>query len=134
MSSVAVERVRIPFVQRALLSRRGVASEVFLVDLGLEGVFVETAHDLDVGEGLEIDFRLPGNALALRARARVAWLNDATASRAGLPRGAGLQFVELSDSDRERLREFLADYCRREGAARRFARPWPVADGLGGKT
>jgi Tfp pilus assembly protein PilZ len=134
MPSVAVERVRIPFVQRARLSRRGVAGEVFLVDLGLQGVFVETTDDLALGEGVEIEFRLPGNALPLRARARVAWLNPGGEPRTGLPRGAGLQFVEFSGSDAARLRDFLVDYCRREGAARRFTRPWPGAEGLGGET
>ncbi len=133
MPSVAVERVRIPFVQRARLSLGGVASEAFLLDLGLAGVFVETTQELLVDHSVEITFRLPGNEIPVQARARVAWLNSGKTPQGGRPAGAGLEFVALSPADRERLREFLADYCRRDGAARRFARPWPATDSVGGK-
>jgi hypothetical protein len=33
----------------------------------------------------------------------------------------------MAEADRERLRDYLEDYCRRHGRARRFARPWPGA-------
>jgi len=131
MSAVAVEKVRIPFVQRARLTLHGESREAFLVDLGLDGVFVETREPLDPGDAVEVGFRLPGNAIPIECRARVAWVNAGT-QYAGLPPGVGVQFVGMAQRDRDRLREYLEDYCRRHGRARRFARPWPVAEGARG--
>lgn len=125
MPAVAVERVRIPFVQRASLTLRGVSYEAFLVDLGLEGAFVETREAMTRGAAVEVRFRLPGNHIPLACRGRVAWVHTGDATHAGLPAGVGVQFVEMAEADRERLRDYLEDYCRRHGRARRFARPWP---------
>jgi uncharacterized protein (TIGR02266 family) len=131
MTAVAVEKVRIPFVQRASLSLSGATREAVLVDLGLEGVFVETREPLAPGDAVEITFRLPGNAIPLASRGRVAWVH-AGGSHSPLPAGVGVQFVAMAPEDRGRLREYLEDYCRRHGRARRFARPWPQAAGAQG--
>ncbi len=133
MPVVAVDKVRIPFVHRARLSLRGQTRQAFLLDLGLEGVFVETTESLAVGAALKLGFALPGNAIPIEARGRVAWVRGEGAAGAGLPAGAGVQFVEMSEADEARLREFLEEYCRRDGRARRFARPWPAAQAVGGK-
>jgi uncharacterized protein (TIGR02266 family) len=128
---VALESVRIPFVQRARFEARGVARDVFLVDLGLEGVFVETREALEPGDAVEIRFRLPGNAIPVEGRGRVAWVHPGGAE-GERPTGVGVQFVALGPAERARLREYLEGYCRRQGRARRFARPWPQPAGAEG--
>ena len=119
-------RIRIPFVQRATLRCRGVEEDAFIVDLGLEGVFVERKEPLPRGERASVAFRLPGNALAIDVACEVAWSKTGDAAPGGMPAGVGLHFAGLSDADRARLSAFLAAWCRRHGKARRFTRPWPL--------
>lgn len=129
MPAVAVEKVRIPFVQRASLNLQGACREAFIVDLGLEGVFLESAEAIPPSAEVGIRFPLPGNAIPLSCRGRVAWRH---AGGSGRPPGIGIEFVAMSADDRERLREFLEAYCRRQGRGRRFARRWPLAGDEGG--
>jgi uncharacterized protein (TIGR02266 family) len=124
MSAVAVDKVRIPFVQRVRLRVDGAPRDAFAVDLGLEGVFVETPPGGALGAALEVEFKLPGNAIPLRAAVRVAWTRLDRR-----PHGVGLQFVEMNAKDRERLHAYLLRYCEREGRGRRFARAWPAHGG-----
>ena len=39
--------------------------------------------------------------------------------------------MEMSESDRTRLREFLEEYCRQNPRVRRFLRHWPDAERVG---
>ena len=127
-----LEKVRVPFIQRAALTRGGQRADVFLMDLGLAGVFVELADPPPVGEAVDVSFRLPGNAITITARCEVAWRHAAGTPPQGFPPGAGLHFVEIGDGERARVREYLKEYCRRDTQARRFARQWPIPGIEGG--
>lgn len=127
-----IQKVRVPFIQRAALSRNGQRDFVFLLDLGLAGVFVELGDPPAVGERVEVTFRLPGNAITISARCEVAWRHAAGTPPQAFPPGAGLHFVEIAEGDRARLREYLKEYCRRGTQARRFAPQWPVPGVEGG--
>jgi uncharacterized protein (TIGR02266 family) len=127
-----VDRVRIPFIQRASLACGDRVVDVFLVDLGLAGVFVELSDPPPTGERVSVRFRLPGNEIPIGAACEVAWRHEAGTPPMSLPPGAGLRFLELDPADRERVREHLAEYCRRATRGRGFARPWPVSGGEGG--
>ena len=85
MSRIAVHRVeadvppepvlaklRIPFVQRAELGHGDWHRDVFLVDLGLQGVFAEMNAPLAVGDAVQVRFPLPGNDIPVAALCRVA--------------------------------------------------------------
>jgi Tfp pilus assembly protein PilZ len=128
-----LSQLRIPFVRRASLMHGGGSEEVFVIDLGLRGVFVERREPLPVGTEAQIRLPLPGNEIPLVARCRVAWRHTADRPLASkeLPAGIGLEFVELSDSDRTRLREQLEEYCRQNPRVRRFLRHWPQAERQG---
>jgi hypothetical protein len=128
-----LKRLRIPFVRRARLARPGGAEDVFVIDLGLEGVFVERGEELPVGEEGDLTMPWPGSEVPLRAVCRVAWWHPAHEKLASktLPAGAGLQFVQMAESDRKRLRAHLEDYCRQDSRVRRFLRHWPDAERLG---
>jgi hypothetical protein len=122
-----LRQLRIPFVRRAALVRGTTQEEAFVLDIGLAGAFVERAQPLPVNESLEIRFAWPGSEVPFHARCRVAWWHPAgePLSSKSLPSGAGLEFVEMSESDGERLRELLVDYCRQQPGVRRFLRHWP---------
>lgn len=128
----AIERVRVPFIQRAALTLGGGRRDVFLVDLGLTGVFAEMEDVPAVGEPAGVSFRLPGNEIPITASCQVAWSHPRGSAPKAMPPGAGLRFVEIRESDRERLRDYLIEYCRRHTRARRFARHWPLP-GEGGR-
>jgi hypothetical protein len=63
----------------------------------------------------------------------VAWWHPAGEKLASktLPAGAGLQFTQMSEGDRARLRAYLEDYCRQDARVRRFLRHWPDAERVG---
>ena len=124
-----LRQLRIPFVRRAEIQRAGGAETVFLIDIALEGVFIEHAEPLIPGEAIDIRFPWPGSELPFKASCRVAWWHPegAALSSKSLPAGAGLQFVSMSDADRTRLRAHLIGYCRQHPTVRRFLRHWPEA-------
>jgi hypothetical protein len=124
-----LRQLRIPFVRRATVSTADGQEDAFLLDIGLDGVFIERREPLDRDQSVEICFPWPGSELPFKARCRVAWWHpegEALSSKS-LPPGAGLQFVEMSDADRSRLRAFLVSYCRQQPRVRRFLRHWPEA-------
>jgi hypothetical protein len=124
-----LRQLRIPFVRRAALVREGLHEEAFLIDIGLEGVFIERGEPLPGDQVVEISFAWPGSEIPFKAQCRVAWWHPEGAPLASksLPPGAGLQFTSMSDVDRERLRAHLVEYCRQHPRVRRFLRHWPEA-------
>ena len=128
-----LSRLRIPFVRKATLVRKGRTEDAFVLDLGLEGVFIERTEELPVGELVDISVPWPGSEVPLHSRCRVAWFHAPGRKLASksLPPGAGLQFMEMAESDRARLRELLEEYCRQHPRVRRFLRHWPDAERVG---
>jgi|SRR5438477_5030637 len=123
-ADAVLRRIRIPFIQKATIAVAGRREELFLLDLGLRGLFIERKDPLERGEEIEVWFTLPGNEITVHARCRVAWCHAGTPAPAprSLPAGLGVEFVEISDRDGERLRQHLADYLRRLPRERRFLR------------
>jgi len=128
-----LQQLRIPFVRRVSLVSPARREDAFMIDIGLAGAFVERALPLPIDELLEISFPWPGSEIPFSARCRVAWWHPegAPLSSKSLPPGAGLQFVEMSGADRERLRALLVEYCRQNPRVRRFLRHWPEAERQG---
>ena len=130
-SDAVLRRIRVPFVQRATLVRAGTGEEeLFLVDLGLAGAFAERDESLAIGERISLSFCLPGNEIPIVAACRVAWWNWAGECRLSrvLPPGGGLEFVEISEGDRARVRRHLVEHFSGHGGLRRFHRPWPRSE------
>ena len=128
-----LKQLRIPFVRKVTLVRGKAVEEVFVIDLGLAGVFVERPEPIPVGEQVDIRLPMPDSEIPLKARCRVAWWHPEGARLASksLPPGAGLEFVEMSAVDRARLREQLVEYCRQHPRVRRFLRHWPEEEKMG---
>jgi len=125
-----LDKVRIPFVQKATLTHKGAVQEAFTIDVGLSGVFVEHDSPLPIGEAVTVSFGLPGYDGTLTAGCRVAWwyAGDKPLPSKSLPPGLGLQFVELAEPDRRRIRDLVVDHCRQDPRVRRFLRHWPEAE------
>jgi Tfp pilus assembly protein PilZ len=120
----AVDKIRIPFIRRARLVAPAGAEDVFVIDIGMKGAFVERQEPLPVDTPVDLCFHLPGNERELVARCRVAWWHPAggrLASRA-LPPGVGLAFLEFRDDGAERVRRHVLDYLGRNPRSRRFNR------------
>jgi hypothetical protein len=128
-----LQQLRIPFVRRVALNSPARREDAFMIDIGLAGAFVERTLPLPIDEMLEIRFPWPGSEIPFSARCRVAWWHPegGPLSSKSLPPGAGLQFVDMSGSDRDRLRALLVDYCRQNPRVRRFLRHWPEAERQG---
>jgi hypothetical protein len=128
-----LKRLRIPFVRKASLIRNGRQEDAFVLDLGLEGAFIERTEELAIGSEAEITLPWPGSEVPLKSRCRVAWWHAPGRKLASksLPPGAGLQFVDMTAADKTRLREYLEDYCRQHPRVRRFLRHWPDAERMG---
>ena len=107
-----LKQLRIPFVRRVALVSSARREDAFMIDIGLAGAFVERALPLPIDELLEIRFPWPGSEIPFSARCRVAWWHPegGALSSKSLPPGAGLQFVEMSQADRERLRALHAQH------------------------
>lgn len=117
-------RIRIPFIQRAQVRHGGGTEDLFLIDLGLRGVFLERASPLPRGDEVEIAFPLPGNERRVTARCRIAWWHppDMVLTSKTLPSGLGLEFVECEGDGAARIRRHVTDYLLRNPRARRFNR------------
>ncbi len=132
-SDRVLRQLRIPFVRRATLHRGETEEEVFVIDIGLSGVFVERARALDRNEHVSIRFAWPGSEKPFEARCRVAWWHPegSPLSSKSLPPGGGLEFVEMSEAGESRVRALLLEYCQREPVVRRFLRNWPESERQG---
>ncbi len=122
-----LRQLRIPMIRKVTLTLRGKPEEVFAIDVGLAGIFIERKEALAVNEKAEVEFGVPGNELRIKARCRVAWCHKkgAPLKSKQLPAGIGLQFVEMAEGDKSRLREHVLDYCRRHPKTRQFHPSWP---------
>ena len=86
-----------------------------LEDISETGAFVDTTHSLTVGSQLEFSFRLPypEDPSPIEGRGRVVWVQPMV--------GVGLEFQQISDEDRQRVRYFVASvYFGPEGPASAF--------------
>ena len=75
------------------------------LDLSQGGAFLQSDLLLEIGAELEVTFAIPGELRPVRAHARVAWATRVATAKGSA--GMGLQFVDLSEADRQRLAEFV---------------------------
>ena len=117
-------KIRISFIQRATLRHAGGSEDLFTIDLGLRGVFVERSQPLPDRAAVHLTFRLPGNELPIVAACRVAWWHGPQMPLASktLPSGVGLEFTEIEGGGAARIRAYLSEYLRRNPRNRRFNR------------
>jgi uncharacterized protein (TIGR02266 family) len=71
------------------------------------GMFLFTQEPFAVGSDLKMSFTLPGDDKAITVRATVIWVRQSRQA-ADRQAGMGVHFVEIDESDRERIRRFVA--------------------------
>ena len=74
-------------------------------DLSGGGAFLKADVLLEQGETMAVEFRVPGISRAIRAQARVAWVRRFPKGEE--PAGMGVEFLAMSEVDREILEEYL---------------------------
>lgn len=82
-------------------------------DLSQGGLYLSSRYPFDTDEKLLLSFAIPkpGQDLAISCHARVAWTNtDTDRRKIEYPPGAGLQFLDLSGTDRTALARFINAY------------------------
>lgn len=129
-----LRRLRVPMIRKGILAKAGQTEEVFVIDVGMAGVFVEHKQPLPIGEKVEIEFGVPGNEIPIKAACRVAWYHERGRQLQSktLPTGVGLEFVKLQQGDGARIRDHVVAYCRRHPKSRQFHPSWPE-DELAGR-
>ncbi len=70
-------------------------------DIAMNGIYVETIHDMKSEYELVLSFRLPPeNDNTIMARGRIAWRNNGGQTTGeGLPKGFGVEFTEITGND-----------------------------------
>lgn len=123
-ADAVLRKIRVSCIQRATVAIAGAREDLFMIDLGLRGVFIEWSRPVAEGEEIELWFALPGNEIRIHVRCRVAWVRPrgVTAGAGTLPAGVGVEFVAMSDGDTERVRQHLLEYLRRHPRHRWFLR------------
>lgn len=71
-------------------------------DLSESGAYVDTTYPLAVDSRIDFSFRLPGSEEeeSILGCGRVAWVDPET--------GVGLEFLDLEEEDRKRIRRYVA--------------------------
>ncbi|QXE92575.1 response regulator [Geomonas subterranea] len=88
----------------------GLTLSGFCINLSQNGLYLAADVDLEQGTQLELLFVLPEPAsTVIQTKARIAWLNTSKARRKStLPEGLGVQFVGISETDRERIDHYVS--------------------------
>lgn len=100
------KRITTNLIARIRQSGRAEESELNTIkDVSLGGVFIETLAPFPVGTIIEFDFVIPGLNRMVSARGVVRWSNDGV--KANLPRGMGVEFLEVSKTGQDAIETFV---------------------------
>ena len=80
----------------------------YSINVSTGGLFIETDDPPAAASPLRLEFFLPGQQQPIRCCGRVAWLNaEAGQQHPRLPKGMGVQFVDISLEDMRLIRSFI---------------------------
>ena len=80
----------------------------YSINVSTGGLFIETADPPPAATPLRMEFLLPGQEKPIRCAGRVAWLNAEDGQQnPRLPKGMGVQFVDISLEDMRLIRSFI---------------------------
>lgn len=82
--------------------------ENFSVNLSEGGLFIATGAILTVGTELNLEFHLPTQGECIASAGRVAWVNHPDwLKKPKLPVGMGIEFVDIDDERKKKIRHLL---------------------------
>jgi Tfp pilus assembly protein PilZ len=71
-------------------------------------MFLSTDHPLEIDTTFYMEFIVPATDHTIRCQARVAWVNQMDSpKKPRLPAGMGVQFLSLSQADKEAIHEYI---------------------------
>lgn len=77
-------------------------------DISVGGLYLAIEQGVQREESVEIAITIPGGGAPVRARGRVAWLNNADGRvKLRFPAGFGVEFMDIAPEDLEQVREFV---------------------------
>ena len=79
----------------------------FTYDVSEDGVFIETENTLAMGTIVDLEFELPEEPAAIRARGRVARLVSKEHTAPGRPAGIGIHFTEITPVDTAKIKSYV---------------------------
>ena len=83
-----------------------------LLDLSLQGIFVQSDDLIEVGQDVSIEFQTPESTETIRATGKVAWQQkEQTHPVHGLPRGYGIRFHSLDAETVRHIARTIISYC-----------------------
>ena len=100
-------RVEVTWPVTMLTAQGPIEGEVNNISLG--GAFVHCQVQPESNKTFRMIIKVPHSRQFLRASARVARSNIYNPEGADEPRGIGVRFVEISDDDRQYIREVVAE-------------------------
>lgn len=82
--------------------------EIFFdsVDISEGGAYIRSDLLLELGDRLEVTFRLPDNSVAIVARARVVWVTPHEDIKGDA--GFGIEFLDLTASEQKQIAGFVS--------------------------
>ncbi|MFC1516810.1 TIGR02266 family protein [Thermodesulfobacteriota bacterium] len=98
---------RIPKVLNLTYKSREGFIKALSSDLSSGGIFIKTLKPFPVGEQFVLNLTLPDTSELLKIRCKVSWNQTDKEDLAKHPQGMGVEFIELSPADRQRLKEEL---------------------------
>jgi len=97
------KHVRVAMCHKVSVTCNEAASELYTVNISAGGMFIKTEEPLPVGSKLVISLPLASGSL-IHLKGVVANIKRDVGK---LPPGMGIEFKELSEDDRKRVRDFL---------------------------
>jgi len=82
----------------------------YIGNLGTGGLFIQTTQTVPAGAILNLEFNLPGSDHFIQVKGKVIWVRSKEESDERKPPGLGIQFVDMSSEDNERLRNYIATF------------------------
>ncbi len=105
--------LRIPFVRRCTLVLDRDERAGMILDLSLDGAYIQADELPGEGDALTITFRVPGNDRLLSIKGLVAWINPhQTHPVHSLPSGFGFSFLEAAPQEQTLIAQTIVTYCR----------------------
>ncbi len=98
---------RIPLRARVHCTGKGLYFSDLTSNISEGGIGLETISNLEPGEELDIEFRLPESDGGFFVRTRVVWVRPMDESSRKI--NCGLAFEELADEERGTIRDYILD-------------------------
>ncbi len=109
MPSIDRRYPRIPYRTQVIFRTNGQTSSGEIWDISLNGLYVATDYEIDVGGVLELAFALHvADGALIQIRGKIAWVNSKKdIKKPDLPVGFGVEFIAIAKDSKQILNHFV---------------------------